>query len=139
MEEQKDISTRLAAKLDEMSTQTFTFDENTLNQISGLKSALFEVSIPEEVRMKKEVAFSDITRRVLLWFFLLALPIVGISLYIGITGYQHQIRLEHQPIETNEGEFSQEQVEWMWKYMRTMREKNPNTHNKHVTDNPFPE
>lgn len=140
LEEQSKQNAYLSAKIDDLSQKDFCFDNSTTRSIGELKNALNEVRIPKEVRVTKGVEFSDITSKVILWFFLISLPIVGISLYVGINGVtiDRTVKSYSNTVKIDGDVYSQPQVKWLLRYYSDMKKKNPKTHNAFWDKNTYP-
>ncbi len=76
-------------------------DEVAINE---LKTAINTLEIPEEIKVKQEneITFSNITKKVLVYFFVLSLAVMSFSLYVGIRGlsdFIDQEKIDQEKVE----------------------------------------
>jgi len=137
LEDTRKAIEELNGKLEDLGSRKATFEGEISAKLTIIEGALKR--IPDQpVKQERTLSFSDITRKVLLWFFLISVPVTGISIYVGIDGYMHKQQAEQESIITTKGRVSKDQLEWLIDYYEYMKDKNPSTDGTYQEKHPFP-
>ena len=140
LKQQQAAMNKITAKLDGLSDFHWELDANAMHYLKSVNNGLKSLKIPEEVKIKKELSFSNTAKNVLITFFCISLPIVVGSLIYGYKAWEYkQTTIQEGKLVTKHGHVSQEQAEWFIEYQKTMAKKNPKTHSSYLHSNPFPE
>jgi phage regulator Rha-like protein len=109
-------------------------DSTHVNLFKSLLNSLKTIKIPEEIHLSRseKIIIENSTRKWLLYYFACSFLVVILSLGFAFYSYQYEYKPKH------ELQLTDQQNEWMIKYLGYMGEKNPQDHLKFVNKYPFP-
>lgn len=129
LDEQTQMNDDLRALFGCILNKKFVFDESTQENIRGLKTALNELSIPDEVKIKKSLDIGQAAKQFLVWWGTISFAVTAVCIWFAVTAYKDY----YQP-----SKLEQEQRQWLIEYAKEMKEKNPKTHDSYLEKYPFP-